>query len=55
MRFVVDGPEDVNHLYVLPEYLESYKAQCETEDTLGNDEAMPIIEVMPEEYRHYYD
>lgn len=55
MRAVIDGPEDVNHLYVLPEYLETYKAQCDTENVPEDYEAMPIIEVMPEEYRHFYD
>lgn len=55
MRYIVDGPEDVNHLYVLPEYLEAYKAQCETEKLPVDYEAMPVIEAMPEEYRHFYD
>lgn len=55
MRAVIDGPEDVNHLYVLPEYLEAYKAQCEAEELPVDYEAMPVIEAMPEEYRHYYD
>lgn len=55
MRYIVDGPEDVNHLYVLPEYLETYKAQCESEDVPEDNEAMPVIEAMPEEYRHFYD
>ena len=55
MRYIVNSPEDVNHLYVLPEYLETYKAQCESGGVPEDDEAMPVIEAMPEEYRHFYD
>lgn len=44
--------EDANHLYVLPEYLEKYKAQYMAEDI---PEKCLTIDVIPEELRYYYD
>jgi len=45
-------PDEYCRLYVLPEYLEAYKAQQEAE---GVSNVHLIIEEMPEEYWHYYD
>ena len=41
-----------NHLFVLPEYLDSYKAQLKAE---GVSEIFLSIDVIPEELRYYYD
>ena len=48
----LDDPEDACRLYVLPQYLDLYKAQREAEDI---SEDLLIIDVIPEEYRYYYD
>lgn len=47
-----DYDDDACHFYVLPEYLEAYKAQQEAE---GVSTDYLIIGEMPEEYQHYYD
>ena len=52
MMGCIDNPEDVNHLYVLPKYLEVYLVQRQTEGIRENE---LIIEVIPKELRHYYD
>jgi len=48
----IDEEEKAIRLYVLPEYLESYKAQREAERI---NEKFLIIDVIPEEYRYFYD
>ena len=40
------------HLYVLPQYLDLYKAQREAEDV---SEDLLIIDVIPDEYLYFYD
>lgn len=47
-----DYDDEACHFYVLPEYLEAYKAQQEAE---GVSTDYLIIGEMPEEYQHYYD
>ena len=41
-----------NHLYVLPQYLDAYKGQQVAE---GISEKLLIIDVIPEEFRYYYE
>lgn len=48
----IEDAEDACTLYVLPEYVESYKAQRAAEDI---SEDLLIIDVIPEEFRYYYD
>ena len=48
----IDEEEKAIRLYVLPAYLESYKAQREAERI---NEKFLIIDVIPEEYRYFYD
>lgn len=48
----IEDEEDACTLYVLPEYVESYKAQRAAEDI---SEDLLIIDVIPEEFRYYYD
>ena len=48
----IEDAEDACTLYVLPEYVESYKAQRAAEDISEN---LLIIDVIPEEFRYYYD
>lgn len=48
----IEDAEDACTLYVLPEYVESYKAQRAAE---GISEDLLVIDVIPEEFRYYYD
>lgn len=48
----IEKPQKACHLYVLPEYLDSYKGQLKAE---GVSENILSIDVIPEEYRYYYD
>jgi len=55
LGLMVDEIEDeqkANRLHVLPEYLESYKAQRDAE---GISSKILIIDEIPEELRYYYD
>ena len=47
-----EDSEDACHLYVLPQYLDLYKAQREAEDV---SEDLLIIDVIPDEYLYFYD
>ena len=48
----VEEKEDACHLFVLPEYLDAYKAQFEAESI--TEDAL-TIDIIPEELRYYYD
>ena len=51
LGLMVDRARDIR-LHVLPEFLTSYKQQCEAE---GISEDILTIDAMPDEFRYYYD
>ena len=47
----IEDPDEACHLFVLPEYFDAYKAQCDAEKISD----FLTIDVIPEEFRYYYD
>lgn len=48
----IEEPDGACHLFVLPEFFDAYKAQRDAE---GISETILTIDVIPEEFRYYYD